>query len=134
MGIQAHTYIRMLLDHGSDSSWMTITCIGQYQFVGLKAKTPKPLCAIWALGRGEIKTIALQAGHAKTVVNSPLTSRLARLFDHCGVKQPYSSAVKAGLQLNSVIFPQLLTQLSQPTLRIPQTIQQRHIGDIGNAR
>jgi hypothetical protein len=127
MGIQAHTYIRLLLDHGSDSSRMTITGIGQYQFVGLKAKTPKPLCAIWALGRGEIETIALQGWQAKTVVNSPLASRLAGLFDHRGVKQPYGSAVKAGLQLNSVIFPQLLTQMSQPTLGIPQTIQQRYV-------
>jgi len=109
MGLTAHTYIRLLLDHGSNSSRMTITSIGQYQFVGLKAKTPKPFGAIWALGRGEIETITLQRGQAQTVVDSPLAASLARLFDHCGVKQPYGSVVKTGLQFDSVIFPKLLT-------------------------
>src|SRR5579863_3033097 len=105
MGIQAYTYIRLLLDHGNDSGRMTITCIGQYQFIGLKAKTPKPLCAIWALSRGEIETITLQRGQAQTIVDSPLAASLARLFDHRSVKQPYGSAVKTGLQFDSVIFP-----------------------------
>ncbi len=82
MGIQTHAYIRLLLDHSSDSSRMTITCIGQYQFVGLKAKTPEPLCAIWALGRGEIETIALDIRQQERRLwvrkheSTPLASRL----------------------------------------------------------
>lgn len=133
MGIQAHAYICLLLDHGRNPGGMTVARIGQHQFVRLKAKTPNPLCAICALSRGEIETIALQRGQAQAAVNSPLASRLARFFDHRGVKQSHGTAIKTGQKLNSAILPQLLTQQSQPTVGIPQTIQQCDIGDVSNA-
>ena len=122
MRIQAHAYIRLLLHHPGDSGRMTIACIGQHQLAGLKAKTPKPLRLSAPRVSGEIEIIALQRGQPQTVVNPPLAAGLTRFFDHRGVQQSHRFAHQARLQIDSVIFPQLLAQLPQPTLGVPQTI------------
>ena len=41
---------------------------------------------------------------------------------------------KRRLQSHSAFLPQLLAQMPQPELGIAQPVQQRHIGDICNAR
>src|ERR1017187_2607553 len=104
MRIQAYTDIGLLPDHGRDSGRMAVARIGQHQFAGLKAKTPKPLGSIRAAGRGEIETVALQRRQAQTVVNAPLASRLPRLFYHRRIKQTYRSSMKGGLELDPILL------------------------------
>jgi hypothetical protein len=65
-------------------------------------------------------------------VDPPLASGLAWFLDYRGVQQAYRAALKNRLQLDSVLFEQLQTQLSQPPLSVAQAAQQGHIGDIGN--
>ncbi len=134
MWIQAHTYIGMLLDDGRDSGRMTVSGIGKNEFVCLKMKASKPLRGARTGGRGELETIALQAGKTEAVMNAPLATGRSWLTNHSCIQKTQCSAQKTGLQLDPVFLPKLLTQLPQPRFCIPQPIQQSHVRDIGNAR
>jgi len=113
---------------------MAVSSIGQHQFSGLENKMPEPLRRSSAMVRSQDKAVALQAGKTKAVMNPPLASGRARFPDHGRVQHPHRAAAKRRLQAHSAFMPQLLAQQSQPRLGIAQSVQQRHIGDIGNAR
>jgi len=134
MWIQPNADIGLLSDHRRNPRRMAITGIGQNQLSGFKNEMSEPLRRSLTMVRSQFKTVAFQAGETKAVMNPPLAPGRARLTDHSRVQHPHRPPAKRWLQSHSALLPQLPAQVPQPEFGIAQPVQQRHIGDIGNAR